>query len=237
MTGRKNGIVRQVLERDEASLYHVYYDGYYIGQLWVNKQGTVSEPPPGFTSVTPGLNKKRNLKEWDRKTENAILDALVYNGVYGHTDEDQLISAALQGAGGAAGAIVGPYGVVADDNDKVQRKQPKGAFQKKGVKNKAKAVTSQGGENKGNESLTLKKSKYQIDRDLHSKPQLGIVRVDIPSTDPSGNVLHNEQIHVFFRDRRSLNIDGTWKHGEGTVTNKQAKYLESIGFQNIPRGK
>ena len=36
--------------------------------------------------------------------------------------------------------------------------------------------------------------------------------------------------HVHLKDKRALNIDGTWKHGSGTIDNVNAKWLKENGW-------
>ncbi len=55
-----------------------------------------------------------------------------------------------------------------------------------------------------------------------------IQRIDTPTFDPKGNVLHGEQIHIHLQDGRALKTDGTWKHGEGTVPNKVVEWINDL---------
>ena len=45
----------------------------------------------------------------------------------------------------------------------------------------------------------------------------------------SGKVV-GEQDHVHFKDGSALNKDGTWKHGNGKLTNEQKQYLKQNGW-------
>ena len=36
--------------------------------------------------------------------------------------------------------------------------------------------------------------------------------------------------HVHFKDGSALNKDGTWKHGNGKLTNEQKQYLKQNGW-------
>jgi RHS repeat-associated protein len=40
-----------------------------------------------------------------------------------------------------------------------------------------------------------------------------------------------EKDHVHFKDGSALNFDGTWKHGNGTITNRQARWLRDHGWE------
>jgi RHS repeat-associated protein len=54
-----------------------------------------------------------------------------------------------------------------------------------------------------------------------------IDRIDIPKTDfTTGVPVHGQQPHIEFKDGRALNFDGTWKHGEGEITNKIVKWIQ-----------
>jgi RHS repeat-associated protein len=55
----------------------------------------------------------------------------------------------------------------------------------------------------------------------------GVERVDV------GKV-KGEQTHVHFNNGAALNQDGTWKHGQTTITKKQADWLERAGW-TIPK--
>lgn len=46
-----------------------------------------------------------------------------------------------------------------------------------------------------------------------------------------GDIKHNEQDHVHFKDGSALNKDGTWKHGNGKLTNEQKQYLKQNGWE------
>ncbi|PZU25982.1 MULTISPECIES: hypothetical protein [Sphingobacterium] len=63
----------------------------------------------------------------------------------------------------------------------------------------------------------LKKDSGQIKGAIDKKQvNSGIIRLDPPKTSPSGEIIHNQQIHVHFKigkNEYALNIDGTWKHG------------------------
>ncbi len=52
----------------------------------------------------------------------------------------------------------------------------------------------------------------------------GITRVDTPKT-------LGEQRHVHFGNDAALNEDGTWKHGQTELTNKQKEWLEKHGWK------
>jgi hypothetical protein len=58
----------------------------------------------------------------------------------------------------------------------------------------------------------------------------GVDRVD------SGNTNLGEKNHVHFDDGSALNSDGTWKHGESTLTNDQKDWLRQHGW-TIPAGQ
>ncbi|MCB0107994.1 MAG: hypothetical protein KDE53_18860 [Caldilineaceae bacterium] len=51
----------------------------------------------------------------------------------------------------------------------------------------------------------------------------GIERVDTPK-------IPGEQLHVHFSDDSALNIDGTWKHGQTTLTSPQREWLTDNGW-------
>jgi len=66
-------------------------------------------------------------------------------------------------------------------------------------------------------------------------------RIDPIKTDPSGNPLHNGQREITFTDGRSLQEDGTWKHGpnggpvsSATLSKKEREFLQEIGW-GIPK--
>lgn len=41
--------------------------------------------------------------------------------------------------------------------------------------------------------------------------------------------LHNEQPELHLTDKRAINmVDGTWKHGNGTVPNRIMNWIESF---------
>ncbi len=56
----------------------------------------------------------------------------------------------------------------------------------------------------------------------------GVDRVDIPKLDPTGNPLHNQKVHIHLKDGRALNLDGTWKHGEGEVSKNITDWIKSF---------
>jgi hypothetical protein len=65
----------------------------------------------------------------------------------------------------------------------------------------------------------------QMDREAQrGQAPRGIRRVDV------GKV-KGEQDNVHFDDGRSLNRDGTWKHGEGTITATQREWLQKNGWK------
>jgi len=45
-----------------------------------------------------------------------------------------------------------------------------------------------------------------------------------------GDPSHGEKPHIHLRDKRALNYDGTWKHGQGSVSNKLAEWLDKHGW-------
>ena len=53
-------------------------------------------------------------------------------------------------------------------------------------------------------------------------------RIDTPSLDPKGNILHGEQIHIHLKDGRAFKADGTWKHGEGDIPNKVVQWIDDL---------
>jgi hypothetical protein len=58
-------------------------------------------------------------------------------------------------------------------------------------------------------------------------------RLDIPSLDPAGNIIHGEQIGIHFKNSGNacLYIDGTWKHGHHYIIPVEARStLEEWGF-------
>ncbi|CAH0336553.1 hypothetical protein FVB9288_02259 [Flavobacterium sp. CECT 9288] len=56
----------------------------------------------------------------------------------------------------------------------------------------------------------------------------GVERVDIPKLDPLGNPIHNQKVHLHLKDGRALNLDGTWKHGEGEVSKNILEWIKSF---------
>lgn len=58
-----------------------------------------------------------------------------------------------------------------------------------------------------------------------------IDRLDPPHTDPQGQILHEEKIHVHFNNDSSLNIDGTWKHGQCDIPDNICNILILWGFK------
>lgn len=84
--------------------------------------------------------------------------------------------------------------------------------------------------NKGNgysrgNSGTKEKSMNQLQQDVsRGKAPDGIIRFD------KGSPKHKEQPHVHFKDGSALNKDGTWKHGQGNLTNDQKQYLKQNGW-------
>jgi hypothetical protein len=57
-----------------------------------------------------------------------------------------------------------------------------------------------------------------------------IDRVDIPKLDPNGNPIWGQKPHVHYKEfpKRAFNLDGTWKHGEGTISNKIIEWINSL---------
>ena len=55
------------------------------------------------------------------------------------------------------------------------------------------------------------------------KAPSGITRVDQPK-------VKGEQLHVHLGDKIALNKDGTWKHGETTLTKAQVEWLRRNGW-------
>ncbi len=59
------------------------------------------------------------------------------------------------------------------------------------------------------------------------------VRLDTPSLSPTGEVLHGEKIGIHFGNevnKACLYIDGTWKHGNGTIPSEAKQQLLEWGF-------
>jgi hypothetical protein len=72
-----------------------------------------------------------------------------------------------------------------------------------------------------NATPSFNQMRQSIDR---GQAPRGVERVDNPKRPGEG------QPHVHFKDGRSLNMDGTWRHGAGTVGRKEAKWLEGFGW-------
>jgi hypothetical protein len=71
-------------------------------------------------------------------------------------------------------------------------------------------------------------SPNQMNQEVYSgRAPAGIGRTDI------GKVV-GEQQHTIVKGKGAINIDGTWKHGGGTLTRVQADWLRANGY-NIPR--
>ena len=83
---------------------------------------------------------------------------------------------------------------------------------------------NRGGSSKSTYSSTPK-TINQLQQDVKKgKAPNGITRFD------KGDIKHNEQDHVHFKDGSALNKDGTWKHGNGKLTNEQKQYLKQNGW-------
>ena len=75
------------------------------------------------------------------------------------------------------------------------------------------------------QSKGTQKSLNQLQREIFTgKAPKGITRLD------KGELKHNEQPHMHFKDGSALNKDGTWKHGKGKLTNEQLQYLKQNGW-------
>ena len=75
-------------------------------------------------------------------------------------------------------------------------------------------------------AIGLKSSPNQLNKLIkQGNSPAGLKRVDV------GKV-KGEQTHIHFNDKggSALNIDGTWKHGGTTLTNKQSKWLKANGW-------
>jgi hypothetical protein len=53
-------------------------------------------------------------------------------------------------------------------------------------------------------------------------------RVDIPGKGINGETIHNQMPHVHLKDGRAFNLDGTWKHGEGNISNQIINWLNKF---------
>jgi len=53
----------------------------------------------------------------------------------------------------------------------------------------------------------------------------GVKRVDIPKLDANGNPIFGQKPHIHLKDGRAYNLDGTWKHGSGTLPNRIMKWI------------
>jgi RHS repeat-associated protein len=75
------------------------------------------------------------------------------------------------------------------------------------------------------DALKLAKTLKNLVRKGRAPKEIG--RIDIPKTDfTTGAPVHGQQPHIEFKDGRALNFDGTWKHGEGELTNKIVKWIQ-----------
>ena len=69
------------------------------------------------------------------------------------------------------------------------------------------------------------KSPNQLNKDIRQgKAPKDVERVDV------GKV-KGEQTHVHFKDNSALNMDGTWKHGESTLSRATQKWLVENGWK------
>jgi hypothetical protein len=79
----------------------------------------------------------------------------------------------------------------------------------------------------------LKVSAEQIQQLIYRNQEANcFVRIDTPSTDANGNILHGEQVHMHFNDNddSALNLDGTWKHGKCDIPEAASNRLVEWGF-------
>ena len=80
------------------------------------------------------------------------------------------------------------------------------------------------GYSRGNSSGAKEKTINQLKQDVsRGKAPKGI-------TDFHTGKIKGEQPHVHFKDGSALNKDGTWKHGQGKLTNEQIQYLKQNGW-------
>jgi hypothetical protein len=63
----------------------------------------------------------------------------------------------------------------------------------------------------------------------------GVDRVDIPKLDPNGNPLHGQKSHAHIKNTKNkeiaVNQDGTYKHGEGSISDKIKTWLKDYGWK------
>lgn len=69
----------------------------------------------------------------------------------------------------------------------------------------------------------------QIRRKIRNGTYSDFIRIDIPQQ-RAGISIHNQQIHIHLASGGALNIDGSWKHNETTISNTAAEHLVEIGF-------